>query len=57
MKPTPLDPIWDAVLQVADEGSVKGKVDYRDGKGTGRMTFDALGKRYTVYVLLDSGSA
>lgn len=36
---TNLDPIWDAVVEIADPGSVRGQLDYTKGLGTGLLSF------------------
>lgn len=45
-----LDPIWDAVLETADEGSIRGKLDFRDSEdhGTGLLDFQVGGERFTL---------
>lgn len=43
-----LDPIHDAVLSIADEGSIRGKLDFTTGEGTGLLTFTVDGVAYTL---------
>lgn len=48
MSSAKLDAIWQAVARVADDGSIRGKLDYRAGDGTGLLTFQVGGEAYTV---------
>ena len=45
-----LDRIWDRVLEMADDCSdATGKIDYGSG-GTGRLTANFDGQRYSIYI-------
>ena len=44
-----LDRIWDRVLELMDDETATGRIDYRSG-GTGRLTANFDGVRYSVYI-------
>jgi hypothetical protein len=44
-----LDLIWDRVLELMDDETATGRIDYRSG-GTGRLTANFDGQRYSIYI-------
>jgi hypothetical protein len=44
-----LDLIWDRVVELMDDDTASGKIDYRSG-GTGRLTANFDGTRYSIYI-------
>ena len=48
---SPLDPIWDAVAETADEDSMAAcSIDYRTGGGTGYLEVEVGGRLYRVEI-------